>query len=234
MGAFSEPPSPTDSHPFHPVTPIVSRITSVITSAISQTTATSLSIPPDSVGDGSVWERISTGARVAIVIAVIIAVLLIVILSIIFCCGCCCGRSPFATIGRRNIAEETGRGDVPLENVPADGTNGAVAASDAPAQRRRSRRRRTRDAPPSYEEAVPPTHQQLAVGEPISPVVEEDASNMVVDGKTPLSEIPFEDVDANALREPSSSASASSSSEARSFHEVHHAGPGDTTGHTSA
>lgn len=149
----------------------------------------------------------------------------------LFCCGCCCGINLLSSTRRRNTAEENGPRDVPLENVGTD----AATTAGTPAPRRQSQRL-PQDAPPSYEESVPASHQQRAVGAPlhITPAPEEDPSNIVVDGKPPLSEIPFEDVDVNGLGEPSSSASASSSSAARSFHDVHHAGPGDTTGHTSS
>ncbi|KAH8820875.1 hypothetical protein F5884DRAFT_745214 [Xylogone sp. PMI_703] len=242
MGAFGEGPPQPSYAPSHPLGPIISQITTVITSSIrpppSTTTSSSgSSLPAGSGGQGSVWERISTGAKVAIIIAIILGVIVIVIFSLLFCCGCCCWKSPLSSVGRRNIAEETGRA-VPLENVAPDTTHAGITPVEAPAQRRLSLRRRPRDAPPSYEEAVPASHQQLAIGEPISPVPEEDASNIVVDGKTPLSEIPFEDVDVNALGGPSSSASASSAavsaSEVRLFHDAHHNQAGDTTGHTSA
>jgi hypothetical protein len=55
----------------------------------------------------------------------------------------------------------------------------------------------------------------------------EDA--VVADGKTPLSEIPFEDV---MLEQSSSSSSTSSANQA--FETVHHNGIGDTRGHTNS
>lgn len=100
------------------------------------------------------------------------------------------------------------------------------------------------DAPPSYEEAVPATHQRLAGGVvqrggPISfapPVDEEDGAGMVADGKMPLSEIPFEDV----VLEQQTSNSGESASSASSFHEGgrdfssrHAQSGGDTTGHSN-
>jgi len=83
---------------------------------------------------------------------------------------------------------------------------------------------------------VPPQHQTLAGG--IAPVRTSvppgEEFNVVADGKTPLSEIPFEDVDlGTALTQPSSSSSASGSG-SRTFEETHHTGIGDTRGHTNS
>jgi hypothetical protein len=83
-------------------------------------------------------------------------------------------------------------------------------------------------APPRYEEVVPAAHLRVAVGMVRMPHDGEDEEGMVADGKTPLSEIPFEDV----VLEPSSSSSSTSSAN-RSFATMHHNGNGDTTGHTN-
>jgi hypothetical protein len=77
--------------------------------------------------------------------------------------------------------------------------------------------------PPQYQEAVPPRHQTIAGG--ITHVREEE-EGVISDGKTPLSEIPFEDV-------VLSSASSESSS-ARDFGQRHHGGGGNTYGHTNS
>ena len=108
------------------------------------------------------------------------------------------------------------------------------------------------DAPPRYEEQVPPAHQRLAGGmvrrgggggghhhhNQISPMQEEeDGMGMVADGKTPLSEIPFEDVVLTPTRsQASGSASPSGSEGGRDFGNRHAMGNGrgDTTGHTNA
>ena len=58
---------------------------------------------------------------------------------------------------------------------------------------------------------------------------EAEEDGVVADGKTPLSEIPFEDV---VLDPPSSSSSTSSANQA--FAAMHHDGMGDTRGHTNS
>lgn len=77
--------------------------------------------------------------------------------------------------------------------------------------------------PPLYEEAVPPEHQYVAGG--ATYVREDDEQGIISDGKTPLSEIPFEDV---VLDHSPSEGSA------RSFGERHHGLGGDTTGHVNS
>jgi hypothetical protein len=82
--------------------------------------------------------------------------------------------------------------------------------------------------PPSYEEVVAP-HLRVATGPPRLVVGGETEDGVVADGKTPLSEIPFEDV---AL-EPSTSTSSTSSAN-QAFEAMHHNGVGDTRGHTNS
>lgn len=84
------------------------------------------------------------------------------------------------------------------------------------------------DAPPSYEEVAPP-HLSLATGPPRMVLAAGPEDAVVADGKTPLSEIPFEDV---MLEQSSSSSSTSSANQA--FETVHHNGMGDTRGHTNS
>lgn len=74
-------------------------------------------------------------------------------------------------------------------------------------------------APPRYEEVV---HAGIA---PVVLRTNDEEDSVVADGKTPLSEIPFEEV--------SNVGSQSSGSASRSFAEVHHDGLGDTRGHTN-
>lgn len=99
------------------------------------------------------------------------------------------------------------------------------------------------DAPPSYEEVVPPSHQRLAGGmvqrghngiSVASPVDEEDGAGMVADGKMPLSEMPFEDVVVERQRNDSGVSSAANFEEGgRNFHDRHAMQGGDTTGHSN-
>ena len=58
-------------------------------------------------------------------------------------------------------------------------------------------------APPKYEEVAPPQHQSIA-GRISVDSREQEESGMVADGKTPLSEIPFEDVMLNYVHSGSS------------------------------
>ena len=120
---------------------------------------------------------------------------------------------------RRTHAQDAGirnNGSIPLHTVrnrAADGDGTAAGrGGDAP--------------PPRYEEVVPAQHQRLAGG--IAHVRPNDEEEGVIsDGKTPLSEIPFEDV----VLDQGSSSSGSSPSHA--FASTHHLGGGDTTGHTN-
>jgi len=81
------------------------------------------------------------------------------------------------------------------------------------------------DAPPSYEEVVAPQHRRLAGGIPNINTTSEDDDAVVSDGKTPLSEIPFEDVMLDHV--------SSQSSGSRTFEQMHHGAGGDTRGHTN-
>ena len=74
--------------------------------------------------------------------------------------------------------------------------------------------------PPRYEEAVPPQHQRIAGG---LESVRDEEEGIISDGKTPLSEIPFEDV---VLTHVGSEGSGSG------IEESHRRFGGDTRGHT--
>lgn len=76
--------------------------------------------------------------------------------------------------------------------------------------------------PPTYTETLPPRHQRIAGG--ITNVRDEE-EGVIADGKTPLSEIPFEDVVVS---------SSSSHSSARDFGRNHQYGGGNTLGHTNS
>jgi hypothetical protein len=117
--------------------------------------------------------------------------------------------------------EQGNRGDLPLSTMPG-------------AERRGRQDDRAVDGdppPPQYEETAPHQHQTIAGG--ITHVREEE-EGVISDGKTPLSEIPFEDV---VLDHPVSAGSASGSgspSSAREFAMRHHGLGGDTRGHTNS
>jgi hypothetical protein len=165
------------------------------------------------------WEELASGAKIGIVIVVVFGILCVVLFSMWFCCGCCGGRC-CGKRKRRPPIQET-RGDVPLSPIRG-------------AERRGRQDERGFDGdlpPPQYAEAVPPQHQTIAGG--ITHVREEE-EGIISDGKTPLSEIPFEDV---VLDHPVSAGSGSGSgspSSAREFAMRHHAMGGDTRGHTSS
>jgi hypothetical protein len=120
---------------------------------------------------------------------------------------------------------------------------GAVGRSMSNVQRHMSLRGGGSDAPPTYEECVPPTHQRLAGGMvqrggPIQfvpmQVEEEDGAGMVADGKMPISEMPLEDVVVNRRQDEVGESSASNFQEGgRDFHDRHRLGGGDTTGHSN-
>ncbi len=135
--------------------------------------------------------------------------IIIIVLSIWYCCGCCGLRD------RRRRRSEGLRAPpinqqrpMPLRTMHTGDNAGADAAGDPP--------------PPLYEEAVPPQHRHIAGG---ATHVREEEEGVISDGKTPLSEIPFEDVVLD--HSPSEGSS-------RSFRDRHHGLGGDTTGHTNS
>jgi hypothetical protein len=166
-----------------------------------------------------IWEELASGAKIGIVLVVVIGVIGIALFAMWFCCGCCGGRC----CGKRRRSPQglENRGDLPLSPIHG-------------AERRGRQDDRGVDGdlpPPQYAEAVPPQHQTIAGG--ITHVREEE-EGVISDGKTPLSEIPFEDV---VLDHPVSAGSGSGSgspSSAREFAMRHHGMGGDTRGHTNS
>jgi len=172
----------------------------------------------DGPGDG-----MAHGAKAVVVIVTLLGVAAIVLASIWFCCG---GKARWA---RRKAARQQGAAVLPLHTIsgqtqeqsrelPQSAAEPVVhPAGDLP--------------PPSYEEVVPARHQRLAGGLPTRNEEEEEGDGLVVDGKTPLSEIPFEDV---VLDHSPSGSSSSASSANQSFSARHHNQHGDTNGHTNS
>ncbi|KAH8782438.1 hypothetical protein BGZ57DRAFT_238624 [Hyaloscypha finlandica] len=165
------------------------------------------------------WGGLPSGVKIGICVVVVGIVIIIVLASIWCCCGCCIGGR---RCGKKQIPPEQGsRGDLPLSTMPG-------------AERRGRQDDRAVDGdlpPPQYEETAPHQHQTIAGG--IAHVREEE-EGVISDGKTPLSEIPFEDV---VLDHPVSAGSASGSgspSSAREFATRHHGLGGDTRGHTNS
>jgi hypothetical protein len=166
----------------------------------------------------NVWGDLASGAKIAIYL-VAVGIVLIILASIWCCCGCCMGGRRCGK--RQRPPGQENRGDLPLSTMPG-------------AERRGRQDDRALDGdppPPQYEETVPHQHQTIAGG--ITHVREEE-EGVISDGKTPLSEIPFEDV---VLDHPVSAGSASGSgspSSAREFATRHHGLGGDTRGHTNS
>jgi hypothetical protein len=188
----------------------------------SLTTSSSYSSPTSGpyidTHNQNVWGGLASGAKIAICL-VVVGIGIIVLASIWCCCGCCIGGR---RCGKRQIPPGQGnRGDLPLSTMPG-------------AERRGRQDDRAIDGdlpPPQYEETAPHQHQTIAGG--ITHVREEE-EGVISDGKTPLSEIPFEDV---VLDHPVSAGSASGSgspSSAREFATRHHGLGGDTRGHTNS
>lgn len=163
-----------------------------------------------SVESQMLWDKVAHGAKVAIVLSAVLGMVVIVLASAWYCCNCCGMR-------KRRRAQQTAErnGVLPMHTIQNRGVERAATT-----------RRQVSDAPPSYEEAVPPQHQRLAGGiRATAPTSEEDDA-VVSDGKTPLSEIPFEDVVLDHV--------SSQSSGSRGFDQVHHGAGGDTRGHTNS
>ena len=190
-------------------------------SATYTTAGTVQTTLPDGLfgGNKNFWEELASGAKIGIVLVIVFGILYVVLFSMWFCCGCCGGRC-CGKRKRRPPLEET-RGDVPLSPIRGSERRGRQddrgIDGDLP--------------PPQYAETLPPQHQTIAGG--ITHVRDEE-EGVISDGKTPLSEIPFEDV---VLDHPVSAGSGSGSgspSSAREFALRHHAMGGDTRGHTSS
>lgn len=152
--------------------------------------------------NSSGWNNMGHGLKSGVIVATVIGLVLVFLLSIWFCCGG--GKARW----RRKASSNEDAGVLPLHTVPREDQPHNIG--DAP--------------PPRYEEVVPSQHQRLAGG--ISHTRDDEEAGMVADGKTPLSEIPFEDV----VLEHTISESSSS----QSFSTRHHNGIGDTRGHTNS
>lgn len=188
-----------------------------VTQTINQAQET---IPPSNynpntnnpVGENQSFIDFSNGAKAGTVMGALFFVALIVIAGWFCCCS-----------GRARRRRQLRAGPAP---VPNQGTqNLPVPLNTLPAAHLANRNRpMPGDAPPpQYQEVLPPRHQRIAGG--VTHVREEE-EGIISDGKTPLSEIPFEDVVI------SSASSAGSSS--RNFEQTHHAGGGNTYGHTNS
>jgi len=158
--------------------------------------------------DDGIFDGLEHGAKAGVGIAITIGVIIIVVMSVWFCCGCCGLR-----IRRKKRREG-------LRAPPIDTQRQVPLATITPGPAPPP----TSDAPPQYEEAVPPRHQHIAGGARHGVEEHEEEAGVISDGKTPLSEIAFEDVVLD--HSPSEGSS-------RSFGERHHGIGGDTRGHTN-
>jgi hypothetical protein len=193
-----------------------------VLSSTSATSATSTPIVFNGTASytSGVWGRMAQGAHVGVIVSIVFGVLLIILFSIWFCCG---GRALWSSHQHRH-EQSTEAGELPLYTVR--GGRNTQPGVHRPEQG-------GGDAPPIYAEVPPPEHQTVAGGIRGESEVQrlEDEAAVVSDGKTPLSEIPFEDVVLE--RHPSASESSGSASASRMFHQTHHGIGGDTTGHTN-
>lgn len=158
------------------------------------------------------WGAMEHGTHIGVIVSIIIGIIFIVFFSFWFCCG---GRAWWS---KHHGSHRTDAGELPLYAVRG-GRNtqaGVNRAEDGI------------DAPPTYAEVAPPEHQTVAGGMR-NEVERQEEEAVVSDGKTPLSEIPFEDV----VLERNPSESESSSSASRDFEQRHHGMGGDTRGHTN-
>jgi hypothetical protein len=164
-------------------------------------------IPAPHDGPGP-WDSLGPGKQAVVILVILMGTLAVVLLSSWFCCGCCGLRRR----RRKRIEAQQQSGvdntrSIPLHTI-ANRIPGVAPRGDVP--------------PPQYEEVVPPQHTTVAGG--IGHVREEDSA-IVADGKTPLSEIPFEDVVLDRSVGEGSS---------RTFENRHYGLGGDTTGHTNS
>lgn len=184
--------------------------------------AAQVSAEPSIMVSQVAWDKFTHGAKGAIVMCAVLGVLIIVVASVWFCCGCC---------GLRKRRRRDGNANRDPNTNTNTNTNGALPLRTMPNGGQATQPQDGGDMPPAYDEVVPPLHQRIAGGNTRMIERSEEDDAVVSDGKTPLSEIPFEDV---VLEDVSStSSSAGSGSNIRHFEQTHHAMGGDTTGHTN-
>lgn len=175
------------------------------------------------------WSHLNHGLQIGVILIIVLGVIGIVLLSMWYCCGCC-GLRP-----QRNRTSQPGQDNPRRRLQPRRGNPNShplTTISDAEARRRAGQDSGTANEdppPPQYQETPPPQHQTIAGG--ITHVRDEE-EGIISDGKTPLSEIPFEDVVLNHY--DSGESGSGSPSSAREFASRHQGLGGDTTGHTNS
>ncbi|PBP18076.1 hypothetical protein BUE80_DR010961 [Diplocarpon rosae] len=171
--SFITRPSPSSGSTSSPA-PLDQNSVTVTSTSSSYTSSASPSGSPGHHKDGA-FDRLPSGTKAGIGISIAAGVLVIILFSVWFCCGCCGlrarSRKRHAEVTR--ASESSNQHLVPLSNIQ----NGDAGAGNPP--------------PPLYEEAVPPQHRHIAGG---ATQLNEEEEGVISDGKTPLSEFPFEDV----------------------------------------
>ncbi|KAH8594204.1 hypothetical protein B0O99DRAFT_595541 [Bisporella sp. PMI_857] len=124
----------------------------------------------------SFWQNLALGAKIAIIAAIIIGIIAVTIFSMWFCCGCCGGRVRYCGKRKRDEVTTGDARSLPLHTSLNRSRKGSIGNGET--------------SPPRYEEALLPRHNMVVGGV----VHDREEEGIVADGKTPLSEILFEDV----------------------------------------
>jgi hypothetical protein len=167
---------------------------------------------------------VSSSAHIGVIISIILAILVIALLSFYFCCGGRAWWSHHHSTAAPPSAINPDLDALPLYHFPGTQTLSRRSADEG---------RGMSDAPPLYAEVAPPEHQTLARGTRRSEEEQRQEAAVVSDGKTPLSEIQFEDVDVHLVLERARSEASGSGNSSRDFEATHHGMGGDTWGHVN-
>ncbi|RDW92182.1 hypothetical protein BP5796_01576 [Coleophoma crateriformis] len=240
------------SHSFVPVTTSNSSPGPVSTTTLipSATFPISSILPTPNANTGEQHHGIGIGAVAGIAVGVLILAAAGICWIIWRCCACC-GRKR-----RRETREPHSEVEQHLDtnmllrggNRTLSATASPAAASPAaasPASTTISMAAHSVARPPSLDPNAPPPSYDAIRHDAIVPAHahhriggqgqgEDDEFNVVADGKMPLSEIPFEDVDIEALYRFESNSAISSINASRDFAQNHRRGGGNTIGHTNS
>ncbi|EPE27797.1 hypothetical protein GLAREA_04588 [Glarea lozoyensis ATCC 20868] len=170
---------------------------------------------PDS--DGNLFDKLQVGAKAAVAIGILFGIVFIVAFSMWYCCGCCGIRNQ-----RRGMVPD-GQRRIPSNDISAQPTGTVLPLHEIRSRSPQAMSPPPDPSPPSYDEVVSPRNRAPPGGMFLSRPVDEDG--MIPDGKTPLSEIVFEDV---VLDRPHTGGSSS-----QTFEQRHHGAGGNTQGHTN-
>ncbi|RDW79785.1 hypothetical protein BP6252_04423 [Coleophoma cylindrospora] len=229
------------SHPYGPQTTSDSSPGSVITTTLvpSGISPSSSTLPTPNANTGEQHHGIGIGAVAGIAVGVLILAAAGVCWVIWRCCACC-GRNR-----RREAREPLSEVEQHLDtNMLLRGGNHSLSAA-SPASTTISMAAHSVARPPSLDPNAPPPSYDAIRHDEIVPAHahhriggqghgEDDEFNVVADGKMPLSEIPFEDVDIEALYRFESNSAISSINASRDFAQNHRLAGGNTIGHTNS